>query len=417
MRSLLAALLPLALLGSGCSLPVGALERSPFGQYDQMTLPDVTGQDGLRAAQRLVADGFELALHPTTTGDYGIVTNQLPKPGTKLAIGDQIDLIISGDEKLINTIIAQLEPPVGEDEVPEEDEAQILETIRQRLNDHYDLDPQAVKDLKIPEIEGRDAYTYPTPKTKPADKAKAETPEAEAEAPQSGTPKPDQPGTPVADQPGGTGGDPDGHVSQGEPPALPTGADASSGPQRLTTPPAGGGAAMTPMMAMAEPYGDQADQDHQAGQLPALGGDVALGGPTQVEVGPWRLTMPGATTTYSTQVDGMAVQGVATRDGAGKTIAMGCVAIPGANGQSLAAGMVDQLLLAAPHRYGAPERSGRYTMAAMPAVSTVYSHATGPTRVITWYGYGYLCDLSVPMDDHGRSEQVLQPLVASLRVK
>lgn len=338
MRFLLPLLIPLALYGSGCSLPVGAQEMIEAGPTEMM-VPDVMGMDGVQAIMTLRDQGLAYRLHTSPNGPEGTVRNQLPKAGLPIAPGKTVDLIINGDDRVIAMIEAAAKPPEPVEETPDE-QAQ-LAAIRERLDGRYALDTEAIANVTMPEIKGIDhsrtrVELPPVPSPSPSAEVKA------------------------ADKP----------IAQGEQP-LPS--------------------------------------------LVPVDGSEVLTGPQQVNLGVWSVTLPGPTKAYSTEIHGFAVNGYATRTEDGKVIAAGCSTIESRNGGSLPAGMVDQLLLSAPYRYGQPERFGRYSSAQMPGMSSIVATGTGKARVVTWYGYGQLCDVLVPVDAQGRSDHLIEPILQSLQ--
>ncbi|WP_336249631.1 PASTA domain-containing protein [Stomatohabitans albus] len=337
MRSLVALLIPLALLGSGCSLPVGAEEMLNAESSNVVLVPDLIGMDGVQAIITLREMGLTYRLHTSPNGGEGTVLNHLPKQGEPSTRGKPVELIIGGDQRVLDMIEAAAEPPKPE---PEATKAPVdMDLLREELESRYHLDQNAVAKVKLPEIKGvGTAHTAPMPS---------------------------MPATPP--QPSKT---------------------SSSEPEEAPVEP-------TPVPISVD-------------------GSTRLDGPRTVNLGSWSLTLPGATTPYTTEVQGVPLSGYATRTANGQVIAAGCSTITARNGTSLPASMVDQLLLGAPQRYGVPERSGRYSTGHMPAVSSIVDSPEGKLRVVTWYGFGQLCDVRVPVDAQGRSDALIEPILESV---
>lgn len=368
MRLLTLLLVPLALYGSGCSLPVGAEEMpETVVSATAASLPEFVGADAIQAAVALRDAGLAFRLHASARGDEGVVINQMPKAGQAMTPGETVDLVVGGDERVMEMIKLAAQPPAPAPEDPIKREANELEAIRARFGDKYELSEAALANVEVPSLEGlhhENVPPAPLPSPSPA-------PSVGTTAPRLGS----------ADVP----------VRVDGPETVPTASHEANG--SLGDEP-------------AAPVGAPAV---------ALAPDDSLTGPSTVDLGSWSVTLPGPTKAVAYQVQGQTASGVATRTPEGKTIFAVCTPMANSRGESLPAGVVDQLLMAAPYRYGTPQRSGRYTSAQMPAVSSIIPSGHGPMRVVTWYGYGQLCDVGVPVDGQGRSDQVLDPILSSLR--
>ena len=370
MRWLVPLLIPLALYGSGCSLPVGAQEQSePAEQTQAMALADFVATDATQAVIALRDAGLTYRLHPSARGAEGVVLNQVPKAGQPVKAGTTVDLVIGGDQRVIDMITIAVQPAAPASPTPTtEDE---LAAIREAIGDKYVLTEAELAKVEVPSLEGLHHENLPpVPVTDPS-------------------PVPQRPTVPDSSQPS-----PMPAVLEAEPVTTDT---ARTGEETATSKAPHTDAAQTP------------------DGIISLDQTTVLTGPQMVTVGAWQATLPGPTISYEREVQGTKVTGAATRTGEGKTVSVGCAPITTATGENLPAGMVDQLLLGAPYRYGEPQRSGRYSSAQMPAVSSIIPTGNGPVRVVTWYGYGHLCDVAVPVDGQGRSDQILDPILASLR--
>lgn len=362
MRLLTLLLVPLALYGSGCSLPVGA-EPLPAAHASPSaaSLPDFIGQDAIQAAVALRDAGLQYRLYPSARGQEGVVMNQLPKPGQQLQPGATVDLVVGGDERVMDMVKLAAQPPAPEPEDPVKREADQLEAIRSKFGDKYELSEEALSKIELPSIEGlHGEHVQPAPMPEPSPVPKTVT-----TAPFPGPAgMPTRVDTPTSEQ------------STGQSKTEPSGAE-------------------TPTVAVSA--------------------EEPLSGPSNANLGAWSVTLPGPTKPVEYTVQGEVASGVATRSADGKTIFSVCTTKANSRGESLPAGVIDQILMAAPFRYGKPQRSGRYTSAHMPAVSSIITTGQGSMRVVTWYGYGQLCDVGVPVDAQGRSDQVLDPILSSLR--
>lgn len=370
MRLLTLLLVPLAFYGSGCSLPVGA-EEIPAAEVaaTAASLPEFVGADAIQAAVALRDASLQYRLYPSARGDEGVVINQMPKAGHAMKPGETVDLVVGGDERVMEMIKLAAQPPAPQPEDPVKREADELEAIRAQFGDKYELSEEALSKIEVPSLEGlHHENVPPAPMPVPSPVPKVAT-----TAPLLG------------------------------PADVPIRVDAPA-PEAATAPTTDQDAPAA--TAQAAPIGAPAV---------ALSADDALTGAPTADLGSWSVTLPGPTKPVEYTVQGQVASGVATRTGDGKTVFAVCTPMANSRGESLPAGVVDQLLMAAPHRYGTPQRSGRYTSAQMPAVSSIIPSGSGPMRVVTWYGYGQLCDVGVPVDGHGRSDQILDPILSSLR--
>lgn len=367
MRLLPLLLIPLALYGSGCSLPVGAEER-PTTEVSATaaSLPEFVGADAIQAAVALRDAGLQFRLHPSARGDEGVVINQLPKAGQAVKPGGTVDLVVGGDERVMEMIRLAAQPPTPAPEDPVKREVDELEAIRAQFGDKYELSEEALSKIEVPSLEGLHHENVP-PAPMPAP---SPVPKMATTAPYLGPAD-----VPVrVDDPA-----PEPSPQEGEAVAVTNTATPIGAPDVALTP------------------------------------DEPLTGVATADLGSWAVTLPGPTKQVEYTVQGQVAAGVATRTADGKTVFAVCTPMANSRGESLPAGVVDQLLMAAPHRYGTPQRSGRYTSAQMPAVSSIIPSGNGPMRVVTWYGYGQLCDVGVPVDGQGRSDQILDPILNSLR--
>lgn len=366
MRLLPFLLVPLAFYGSGCSLPVGA-EEMPVQEVSATaaSLPDFVGVEGVQAAVALRDAGLQFRLHSSARGDEGMVINQLPKAGQSVKPGATVDLVVGGDERVMEMIALAAQPPAPTPEDPVKHEADELDAIRARFGDKYELSEEALSKIEVPSLEGlhhENVPPAPMPEPSPVPKMANTAP----------------------------------FLGPADVPVRVDDAASTSEPSASTS------AASTQAAAPGAP-------------VVALGTDEPLTGSPTADLGAWTVTLPGPTKPVTYTVQGQDASGVATRTPDGKTAFAVCTPMANSQGESLPAGVVDQLLMAAPHRYGTPQRSGRYTSAQMPAVSSIIPAGHGPMRVVTWYGYGQLCDVGVPVDGQGRSDQILDPILSSLR--